>query len=185
MENETAFACDVAFADAAQQEAQRAAEKPLEHGPRRKPGNDGDAENGCPEEFGRAEPHGEFGHGRRQENQGESPHSAADQGGNECGVQSFLRPALLGHGIAVKQCGNGSGRPGDAQQNSRNGAARHGGGIDRAQQEQGRHRRHIEGKGHQQGHGHGRAQTRHGAEEKPAEGTANKHQKVGPGQDVG
>ena len=80
VEDEPPFPGHVAFADTGQQQAQCAAEKALEHGTGRKTGDDGDAEDRRPEQLGRTELHGEFGHGRRKEDQGERPHDPADKG---------------------------------------------------------------------------------------------------------
>ena len=106
MDDETGFPGQGAVSYSRQQHAERAAEQPFEHGPGGEPRDDGNAEDGCPEQFRGPEAHGEFSHRGGEQDHDQHAEYAADKGAYKNGVEGFLGPSLLGHRIPVEQRGD-------------------------------------------------------------------------------
>ena len=107
---------------------------------------------------------------------------AADHRADEGVVQRLGRAALARHRVAVEHGGDIGGRPRDVDQDGADGAARHGGGVDRAEQDQAARRVHVEGERDEQRHRHGRAQARRRAQDQAADGAEHQHRQV-PGRE--
>ena len=115
----------------------------LDHVVTRKGGDQGQAENGDKEIFGRTEVQGQSCQRRSNQQQCDSTDDAADNGRGRGNTDRVERFTLLRHGIAVKAGRRGRRRAGRMDQNGGNGTTVHRGGVDSCQHQDGGRRTHA------------------------------------------